>query len=580
MNNSGIFLYLTRTIFKSRRQFWFLLLLIATITIVSAAMCDTPILFALAIDRLAAGGSPETGVNLILAFAVSVLAASVISQFEWLTFGPFNLRLQRHLTLHVFAHTLSLPYNIMRQRTSHEIGRIVEKGLDAIRDITSGLAFSIAPTIIELFIAGFVIAFMVDPWIAAILAVALGIYGYLANLSAERIRTATEAAMVSGTEAWTYGLDAVANVDHVQQANLKSVIVRQLNERLKTNDRHWKVTFTQRAFYGVLQAFVFGCVMIWVLWRGALDVTSGGLTVGELVLLNTYIVRLLQPVETLAQVYREVQASAGQATLLMRLLAENPLPTSSIADLPLADTPWALELTDLAVEIDQNVVVSGLNLSIPAAGRLFITGASDIGKSSLLRVLGCLVPASGGHLHIENIEVTEANAEAFRNGVAVAYQDCLLFDLTVRENIALGSTASNGAIDVIMSELGLNEVSNRHRNESNLTVGERGNRLSGGERQRISLARAFLRSSRLLLLDEPTVFLDEVNRSRVLAALEKRKNNQTEIIVTHDVALIAADNLVLHICGPSRALFGTHADLLKSSEYSAFVSGVAGLDVA
>ncbi len=173
-----------------------------------------------------------------------------------------------------------------------------------------------------------------------------------------------------------------------------------------------------------------------------------------------------QPHKTLAQVYREVQASAGQATLLMRLLAENPLPTSSIAHLPLADTPWALKLTDLGVTIDQNVVVDGLNLSIPAAGRLFITGASGIGKSSLLRVLGCLVPASGGHLHVENIEVTEANAEAFRNGVAVAYQDCMLFDLTIRENIALGSAVSNGDIDAIMSELGLNEVSNRHRDES------------------------------------------------------------------------------------------------------------------
>ena len=198
---------------------------------------------------------------------------------------------------------------MMRQHSSHEIGRIVEKGLDAIRDITSSLAFSIAPTIVELIIAAFVIAFMVDPWIAAVLIAALGIYGYLANLSAERIRVATENAMQSGTEAWTYGLDAIVNVDQVQQANLCPAIMEQLNRRLKLNDAHWKITFTQRVYYGVLQTLVFGGVVIWVLWRGALDVTTGALTVDELVLINTYIIRLLQPVETLARVYREMHAA-------------------------------------------------------------------------------------------------------------------------------------------------------------------------------------------------------------------------------------------------------------------------------
>ncbi|MGE9126208.1 hypothetical protein ACQKHH_29145, partial [Escherichia coli] len=111
MNESAVFRYSFLIIFKSRRQFALLLILIGTITIVSAAMSAIPILFAKGIDLLSEGRDMEAGISLILAFSVSLLITSIISQFEWLTFGPFNLRLQRHLTLNVFNHALSLPYH-------------------------------------------------------------------------------------------------------------------------------------------------------------------------------------------------------------------------------------------------------------------------------------------------------------------------------------------------------------------------------------------------------------------------------------------------------------------------------------
>jgi ABC-type bacteriocin/lantibiotic exporter with double-glycine peptidase domain len=384
--------------------------------------------------------------------------------------------------------------------------------------------------------------------------------------------------MQSGTAAWTYGLDAIVNADQVQQANLRPVIIQQLNTKLKTNDTHWKVTFTQRVYYGVLQTLIFGGVVIWVLWRGALDVSTGALTVGELVLINTYIIRLLQPVETLARVYRELHASAGEAGLLMRLLAENPVLASQSSKLPVSDRPWALQLIDLGVTIGATAVISNLNLTVPATSRLFIVGASGMGKSSLLRVIGCLVPASKGAFIIETVEVTVANAEPFRNCISVAHQDCLLFDLTIRENIALGSDASNEAIETIMSELGLNEVIDRHRGENEPTVGERGSRLSGGEKQRISLARALLKSSNLLLLDEPTAALDEVNKARVVRALNNRRNRRTEIIVTHDIGLIEPNDAVLYLLEPGKALSGTHIDLLGFKEYSDFINGMISVE--
>jgi ABC-type transport system involved in cytochrome bd biosynthesis fused ATPase/permease subunit len=129
-----------------------------------------------------------------------------------------------------------------------------------------------------------------------------------------------------------------------------------------------------------------------------------------------------------------------------------------------------------------------------------------------------------------------------------------------------------------MAELGLSEVTNRHRIDNEPTVGERGNRLSGGEKQRVSLARALLKPSSLLLLDEPTAALDEVNRSRVIKALSNRRNKQTAIIVTHDIELIAPNDAVLYMIGPAKMLCGTHSDLLNSKEYSDFINGTISVE--
>ena len=152
-----------------------------------------------------------------------------------------------------------------------------------------------------------------------------------------------------------------------------------------------------------------------------------------------------------------------------------------------------------------------------------------------------------------------------------------MFDMTIRENIALGSGAPNDAIEAIMSVLGLREVLDRHDGENEPTVGERGNRLSGGEKQRISLARALLKPSNLLLLDEPTTALDEVNRSRVVLALNNRENRQTEIIITHDIKLIGPNDTVLYLIGPGKTLCGPHIDLLGCKEYSDFINGTISL---
>lgn len=479
---------------QNRRQKALLALVILTIAATAVGAAIFPVFFSLGIDALTEGnGRINAAVTYILSFGIGLTLVGILEQIQWLTFGPMNLRLQRNLTTHVFQHAVSLPYYRLKTYTTYEIGRTIEKGLDAVRDITSNLTFFLIPTIIELGIAASVIAFMIDFWIAGFLVVALFLYGFIANIAARRIRSSTEEAMESGIDAWSFGLDGVANAELVQQSNLGSEFTSKLDDKLKVNDRAWAITFRQRAYYGGLQALVFGLVVLGVLWRGGVNAGEGILSIGELVLLNTYIIRLLQPVETFARVYRDVHAALGEARLLADLLAVDvPAPTKVL--LPAEKQPFTLELRHVSIDVADHPVLSGLSFSVQPKEPLFIVGPSGVGKTSLLKLLSCLTMPSDGAYMINGKAVSDENASALREDIAVVQQDCLLFDWTIRENIAFGYSGPKTDIDEVISILGLTDVINRHEAQAESTVGERGNRLSGGEKQRVSLARALLKN--------------------------------------------------------------------------------------
>lgn len=571
---NSLFTAISHLLFVRGGQRRLFLVVIFTITLTAASAAIFPVFFSLGIDALSQGGDRvSVGIRYVIAFGIGLTIVGVLEQVQWLTFGPLNLKLQRQLTTHVFRHALSLPYRKLKEYTTYEIGRTVERGLDSVREITSNLTFFLIPTLIELVIAASVIAVMIDVWIAVFLFLALFLYAAIANVSASKIRKATENAMETGIQAWTFGLDGVANAELVQQANKVNDFTERLNVKLKENDRAWAITFKQRAYFGALQAAVFGMVVLGVLWRGATDVGQGLMSIGNLVLLNTYIIRLLQPVETFARVYREVNSSLGEARLLMELL-ETPASDLAPRIVLSQHNPMALELSNIEVSLNDRTLLKNLTFSVAPCERVYIVGPSGVGKSSLLKMISCLSVADSGEYRIDGEIVTEISASRFRPYISVVQQDCLLFDWTIAENIAFGSEVSSHAIADVISKLGLDEVVLRNLQEGEPTVGERGSRLSGGEKQRVSLARALISRPRLLLLDEPTAALDESNRRRVLEAILELQNNCTTIFVTHDLSLLEPESKVVFLSPNHRYWIGTHNNVFEvSEEYRKFVKG-------
>ena len=550
---------------KRRVVLAMILLVVAKVVAVA-----TPFFFKTAVDALA-GDAPEGAqlllfgaVGLTVAYGFARLMNIGLQQLRDVTFARVGQRALRSLALETFTHihALSLRYHITRKTGG--LSRIVERGVKGVEFLLRFMLFSIGPLILELAMIGVILALVFDIWYLVVVLVTIVLYTWFTFKVTEwRVQIRREMNQ-RDTEANQKAIDSLLNFETVKYFSAENREAMRYDASMAAYEHLAIRTANSLGALNFGQAILINSGLVIVMAMSAISVSNGVLTVGDFVMVNAYMIQITLPLNFLGTVYREIRQSLVDMGEMFDLL-EQP---AEVADKP--DAP-AIAVNGGAVELDNVVfgydaarpILQGVSIRVEPGQSLAIVGPSGSGKSTIGRLLFRFYDVDAGALRIDGQDVRDVTQASLHEVIGVVPQDTVLFNDTIRYNIAYGRPgASFAEIEAAARAAEIDTFINDLPEGYDTQVGERGLKLSGGEKQRVGIARTILKNPPILLLDEATSALDtetEVEIQRQLAAIGQ---GRTVITIAHRLSTIAeADHIVVLEAGQIVEQ-GTHADLL------------------
>ena len=550
----------------------------ARVRVVAAVLClvaakiatvYVPIVYSRAVDALAPkGGSAAHMIvvpaALIAAYGLLRVMSASFAELRDAVFAAVQQRTVRRVALQTFQHLhrLSLRYHLDRQTGG--LSRAIERGTNGIDSVLRFAVFNIIPTLVEVLMVTGILWALFD-WRFAVLTLgAVGLYiAFTLGFTNWRVkfrRTMNEV----DSEAQTKAVDSLLNYETVKYFGNEAHEARRFDDALARYERAAVKSQVTLNMLNIGQAAIIACGLALVMLLAAQGVTAGTLTVGKFVLVNTYLMQLYLPLNFLGFVYREIKQGLVDMEQMFRLLNVN----QEIADRPdaqLLQVPRgtvAFEDVRFGYRPDHEIL-KGIDFAIPSGGKLAIVGPTGAGKSTISRLLFRFYDATSGRVLIDGQDIREVTQASLRAAIGVVPQDTVLFNDTIRYNIAYGRPgATQAEIEDAARQAQVHDFVLRLPDGYNTRVGERGLKLSGGEKQRVAIARTILKNPRILILDEATSALDTRTEQDIEAALRAASRDRTTLVIAHRLSTVVDADQILVLDQGQVAERGSHATLL------------------
>ncbi|UWR01573.1 ABC transporter ATP-binding protein/permease [Ruegeria conchae] len=527
----------------------------------------TPILYKGAVDGLAGEGVPPIAlgaIGLTVAYGVARMMTVGFQQLRDALFAPVGQRALRALALETFQHIhqLSMRYHVTRRTGG--LSRIIERGVKGVEFLLRFLLFSIGPLILELLLVSVILLWLFDVWYLVVVAVTIALYIWFTFAVTEwRVKLRREM-NDQDTEANQRAIDSLLNFETVKYFNAEMREAERYDVSMKGYAQAALKTAYSLAFLNFGQSFLITCGLIGVMVLAAIGVQKGSLTVGDFVMVNAYMIQITVPLNFLGTVYREIRQSLVDMGQMFDLL-EQP---AEVTDKPCAPNlkvdggEVTLENVHFGYEADREIL-KGVSLTVPAGQTVAIVGATGSGKSTIGRLLFRFYDVTGGALKIDGQDVRDVSQSSLHASIGVVPQDTVLFNDTIRYNIAYGREgATQQDVEAAAKAAQIHDFIVSLPEGYDTKVGERGLKLSGGEKQRVGIARTLLKNPPILLLDEATSALDTETEQDIKDALARAGEGRTVITIAHRLSTIAeADRIVVLERGEIIEQ-GTHDELL------------------
>ena len=549
------------------------LLAIACLLAAKFANLGIPILLKTLIDDLDAHQRVSTALlvvplGLIAGYGLLRFSASLFTELRELLFSRVTQHAVRQIALEVFQHlhALSLRFHLSRQTGG--VSRDIERGTRAIQSLVSYSLYSIVPTLIEFVLVLGYFAYSYNIWFAAITLCALIVYIAFTIVVTEWRTHLRRTMNDMDSRANQKAIDSLLNFETVKYFGNESFEATRYDENLIRYQAAAIKSQKSLSLLNVGQQFIIGVGLVLILWRSTVGVANGSMTLGDLVLVNTLMIKLYIPLNFLGVIYREIKQSLTDLDRMFTLL---------MADREIADDPGAPALTiadqtqgpevrfeNVNFHYESNrTILHDLSFTIPAGTITAVVGRSGAGKSTLARLLFRFYDVQAGQILLDGQDIRRVRQSSLRQSIGIVPQDTVLFNDTIAYNIAYGRPGASEADIQSAARAAQMDQFIAHLPEGYQTqVGERGLKLSGGEKQRVAIARTLLKKPAMLIFDEATSALDSKTERALQEELTGLARNHTTLIIAHRLSTIVHADQILVMDQGRIIERGNHADLI------------------
>jgi ATP-binding cassette subfamily B protein len=503
--------------------------------------------------------------SLLLVYGVLRLSVSAFTELRELVFSKATQGAARQIALETFQHLHGLSLRFHLERQTGGMTRDIERGVRGIESLISYSLYSVVPTLIEVALVLSILAVKFDMWFAGITLTALALYIVFTIFVTEWRTQYRRQANEFDSAAHTKAVDSLLNYETVKYFNNETFEAARYDKSLEALRRARLKAQTSLSLLNTGQQLIIAVALVGMLWRATEGVVEGRMTLGDLVMINAFMIQLYIPLNFLGVLYREIKQSLTDLDRMFTLLEKE----REVADSPHAPAlvlsgPPTVKFESVVFAYEAaRPILHGISFDIPAGKTVAVVGPSGSGKSTLARLLFRFYDVGSGAITIDGQDIRQVTQSSVRRAMGIVPQDTVLFNDTVRYNIAYGRTdASVAEVEQAARAAHIHDFISSTPKGYDTMVGERGLKLSGGEKQRVAIARTLLKNPPIVIFDEATSALDSANERAIQEELQSAAQNKTTLVIAHRLSTVVDAHEILVLDAGRIVERGSHVALL------------------